>query len=247
MRAGRGKGIFLAIVACSCGAPAATGPFSRLAVETAARKAQSRSAKNEDLHGNVPDEADVALVIIDMINDFEFPQGDVLFKQALPVAEKVARLKERARQAGLPVIYANDNFGKWRSDFQHQVRHCLEDGVRGEPIVRLIQPGEEDYLVVKPKHSAFYATPLDLLLAYLKVTTLMLVGVAGDLCVLFTAGDAFIRDYHLLVPSDCIASTSADENRLSLEQMQRKLDADIRPSDALDFKEIKRAAAERAK
>ncbi|MCW3098201.1 MAG: Isochorismatase [Chthonomonadaceae bacterium] len=197
-------------------------------------------AKNEDLHGNVPDEATVALLIIDMINDFEFPGGDALLTAALPAAERIAHLKRRAEKAGIPILYVNDNFGKWRSDFQQQVRHCLHDHVRGRPVAQMLKPDEDDYFVLKPKHSAFYATPLDLLLTYLKVTTLILTGIAGDVCVLFTAGDAFLRDYHLFVPSDCIASQTSDENTRSLEQMRKTFDADIRPSDALDLDAMKR-------
>ena len=196
-------------------------------------------AKNEDLHGNVPDECPVALLIIDMINDFEFPGGDELFVAALPVAENIAALKQRAKQAGIPIIYINDNFGKWRSDFREQLAHCLDDGVKGEPIAQLLKPDQEDYSVLKPKHSAFYATPLDLLLAYLKVKMLVLTGIAGDVCVLFTANDAYMRDYHLCVPSDCIASLTAEENRHGLEQMQMNLDADIRPSSEIDFEQLK--------
>jgi nicotinamidase-related amidase len=182
---------------------------------------------------------------VDMVNDFEFPGGDAMFAAALPAAERAADLKRRARLAGVPVIYVNDNFGKWRSDLQQQVRHCLNDGVRGEPITRLLQPDAEDYFVLKPKHSAFYATPLDLLLAYLKVSTVIITGVAGDICVLFSASDAFMRDYNLFVPSDCIASQTPEQNARSLQQMRETLDADIRPSNELDLEEIKRAAAPR--
>jgi nicotinamidase-related amidase len=203
--------------------------------------------KNQDLHGNVPDECPVALLIIDMINDFEFPGGEDLFATALPMAENIARLKQRAKQAGIPIIYINDNFGKWQSDFHQQVSHCLGDGVRGEPIARLLQPDGEDYSVLKPKHSAFYATPLDLLLSYLKVNTLILTGIAGDVCILFTASDAFMRDYHLFVPSDCIASMTTEENTHSLEQMRRTLDADVRPSSEIDLTLLKCQAGEQRK
>jgi nicotinamidase-related amidase len=199
--------------------------------------------KNEDLHGNVPDESAVVLLIVDMINDFEFPGGDRLFASALPAAERIARLKRRARQAGIPVIYVNDNFGKWRSDFQHQVQHCLNDDVRGQPIARLLQPEKEDYFVLKPKHSAFYATPLDVLLTYLKATTLIMTGIAGDVCILFTASDAYIRDYGLFIPADCTASLDAGENARSLEQMQRTLQADIRDSQELNLQTLRGEAS----
>src|SRR5205085_2726989 len=117
-----------------------------------------------------------------------------------------AALKQRARRANVPVIYANDNFGRWRSDLSAQVNHCLYDGVRGQPLVELLQPGEDDYFVLKPKHSAFFSTSLDILLEYLGTESVVLAGIAGNNCVLFTANDAYMRDLHLLVSADCVAS-----------------------------------------
>jgi nicotinamidase-related amidase len=197
-------------------------------------------AKNEDLHGNAPDECCVAILIVDMINDFEFPGGQELFSPALPAAQNISRLKQRAAETGVPVIYANDNFGKWRSSFQDQLRHCLDDHVRGEPIARLLQPARDDYFVLKAKHSSFYATPLDLLLTYLKVRTLIITGVSSDVCILFTASDAYMRDYQLFVPEDCTASMTQAQNRQALEQMKSTLDADIRPSEQLDLAILKK-------
>jgi nicotinamidase-related amidase len=187
-------------------------------------------AKHEDLHGNVPDKARTALVLVDVINDLEFDDGDRLLEHALPAARRIAGLKERAAAAGTPAIYANDNFGKWRSDLREVVEHCLHDRVRGEPIVQLLHPGPDDYFVLKPKHSAFFATTLELLLKYLEVDTLVLCGFSGDVCVLLTAADAYMRDYHLHVPEDCIASINTRENARALAYMQRNFDADTRPS-----------------
>src|SRR6478609_8154305 len=99
--------------------------------------------KNDDLHGSAPDKSDVALLLIDVINDLDFPEGDQLLQRALPMARQIAALKRRAKEAGIPVIYVNDNFGRWRSDFGAQVQHCLEDGVRGKAIAELLQPGED--------------------------------------------------------------------------------------------------------
>jgi nicotinamidase-related amidase len=197
-------------------------------------------AKNDDLHGNVPDETDVALLLIDVINDLEFDGGEALLTQALPMAERIAVLKRRAKQAGIPAIYVNDNFGRWQSDFAKLLAHCLADQVRGQPLAERLQPEPDDYFVLKPKHSGFYSTSLDLLLRYLKVTTVILTGLTGDICVLFTANDAYMRDFHLLVPADCVASLHPDENRHALTHMQRVLKADIRPSTALDLNALKR-------
>ena len=201
--------------------------------------------KSEDLHGNVPDRAGTALLLIDVINDFEFEGGDELFELAMPVGEQIAQLKQRAKAAGIPAIYVNDNFGKWQSDLNKIVRHCLEDGVRGEPFVRLVLPDEDDYFVLKPKHSGFYCTSLDLLLTHLPAQNLILAGIAGNNCVLFTANDAYMRDFKLFIPRDCSVSESKEENDYALRQMEKVLKADIRPWAELDLKELVGAAAKR--
>ena len=192
-------------------------------------------AKNEDLHGNVPDKAEVALLLIDVINDLEFDGGEQLLAHALPMAERLAILKRRAREAKVPVVYVNDNFGRWQSDFNKQVDHCLNDRVRGRPLAELLRPDEDDYFVLKPKHSGFFSTTLDILLDYLQVESLILTGLAANICVLFTANDAYMRDFRLFVPRDCVASNTEELNRDALEQMQLVLKADIRPSDELDL------------
>ena len=193
---------------------------------------------NEDLHGNAPDESEVALLLIDVINDLEFDEGDQLLEYAIPMAERIAELKRRARTAKVPVIYVNDNFGRWQSNFNAQVDHCLHDGVRGRPIAELLKPDSDDYFVLKPKHSGFYSTTLDLLLRYLGVRTVVLTGMAGNICVLFTANDAYMRDLRLVVPSDCTASNTEEENNYALNGMARIMKADVRPSDQWTFESL---------
>ncbi len=197
-------------------------------------------AKNPDLHGSAPDKSDVVLLLIDVINDLEFEGGEDLLRHAVPMADRIARLQERARREGVPVVYVNDNFGRWRSDLNAQVQHCLEDDVRGRPVVERLRPGDDDYFVLKPKHSGFFSTTLDVLLDYLGARTLVLTGMAANICVLFTANDAYMRDFHLTVPSDCVASNTEEENRHAIEQMRRFLGADVRPSDELKFRELAR-------
>jgi nicotinamidase-related amidase len=197
-------------------------------------------ARNEDLHGNAPDKAAVALLLIDVINDLDFPESDQLLRYALPMARRLLALKRRAKDAGVPVIYVNDNFGRWQSDFHVQVEHCLRDNVPGRPVVELLRPDKDDYFVLKPKHSGFFSTTLDILLDYLQVKTVVLTGIAGNICVLFTANDAYMRDFFLVVPADCVASNTEEENRNALEQMAKVLKADTRPSEELDFAELRR-------
>jgi nicotinamidase-related amidase len=189
-------------------------------------------AKNADLHGNVPDEAAAALLLIDVITDLEFEGGDRLLPQALVMADHLEPLLRRSRAARLPVIYVNDNVGRWQSSFPAVLAHALRSG-RGGPLVRRLRPDDDAYVVLKPKHSAFYSTTLDVLLRYLRVDTLILTGLTGDRCVLFTAIDAFLRDFHLVVPSDCVASIEPEHNRQALAYMARMLDADVRPAAAL--------------
>jgi nicotinamidase-related amidase len=132
--------------------------------------------QQHDLHGNAPDTAPIALLLIDVINALDFAHGKALRKHALPMATKLAALKRRAKRAGIPSIYVNDNFGRWQSDFRKLLRHCLDEDVCGKPLATLLQPDAEDYFVLKPKHSGFYSTTLELLLQALGVHTLMLTG-----------------------------------------------------------------------
>jgi nicotinamidase-related amidase len=199
-------------------------------------------SRSKDLHGAAPDKCAVALVLIDWINDLQFDGGEKLFPQALTAAKATAALRRRAKQAGVPVIYCNDNFGRWRSDFRSLLEHCLNDDVRGRPIAELLAPDEQDYFVLKPKHSGFHSTSLDVLLAHLGATTLILTGIAGNFCVLFTAHDAYMRDFKLVVPRDCVASEDAADNRHALEHMAKACKADIGASAGIDFAALRKAA-----
>ena len=139
-----------------------------------------RTRKNSDLHGNVPDKAPVALVLIDVINALEFPEGAQLARHALPMARRLAALKARARKAGIPAIYVNDNFGKWQSDLTRLLEHTLGTENRGRRMVELLRPEPDDYFVLKPKHSGFFSTNLDILVEYLQVKTLILTVILGN-------------------------------------------------------------------
>jgi nicotinamidase-related amidase len=184
---------------------------------------------------HAPDQAETALLLIDVINDLEFDGGDKLLVHALAMADALAALKRRAKAHGIPVIYANDNFGRWRSDFPTLVEHFLKTNVRGRPIVAQLQPEKDDYFVLKPKHSAFFQTNLELLLRYLGVSTLIMTGMAGDICVLFSANDAYMRDLRIIVPPDCIACEDPERCREALSLMQRVLKAETTLGSNLNF------------
>src|SRR4026208_268463 len=190
--------------------------------------------KNADLHGSAPDKHDIALLLIDVINDFDFPGADQLLRYARPMARNRLRLKRRAYKAGVPVIYVNDNFGRWKSDFRRTLDHSERYG-HGRDVVTLLRPEENDYFVLKPKHSGFFSSALETLLRYLGARRLIITGIAGNFCVLFTANDAYMRDYELAIPSDCVISNTAKENTEALQLMKRYLKADTRRSQRITF------------
>jgi nicotinamidase-related amidase len=198
----------------------------------------TQPGQQNDLHGSAPDSHHTALLLIDVINDFEFPRGDELFAQAMPIADCIAGLKRKARAAGVPAIYVNDNFGRWQSNFAELVKRCTEDDVRGRPFVKKLIPEAEDYFVLKPKHSAFYQTPLELLLKHLGVERVILTGVSTNSCILFTAGDAYMRDLELMVPEDCVAACNGQEHKSAMEQMKCMLKADTSPSTKLSIEKL---------
>lgn len=177
-----------------------------------------------------PTQIPTALLIIDMINALAFEDGRKLLRQAQPAAGRIARLRQRASRAGIPVIYANDNYGQWRSDFRQVVELCGGPDSVGAPLVRALSPGPDDYFVLKPHQSAFHQSPLPLLLEELGIGRLILTGISSDSCVLATAVDAHMRKYPLLVPADCVASLTKARNERALQVMRENLQADVRVS-----------------
>ena len=196
-------------------------------------------SRNNDLHGNVPDNSAAALLLIDLISDFDFPDGERLAAKAEAIAPALAELKARARTMRIPAIYVNDNFGRWTSDFRRLVDHCAADGSRGRLIARTLAPDDNDYFVLKPKHSGFFSTTLELLLRYLHAQTLIVAGLTTDVCVMFTANDAYMREYRLWVPGDCCATVESRDHEYALDYMRRVLTANIAPSAAIDLAAIR--------
>ena len=193
-----------------------------------------------------PERCPVALLLIDVINAFDFEGCDGLVEAAGQAAPRILALRQRARSAGIPVIYVNDNFGRWRSDFRATVEGCSRPDQPGHAVTRQLVPGERDYFVLKPRHSAFYCTALELLLDTLQASTLVLVGFATNICVQFTANDAHMRGFRVIVPSDCTAANSEALARQALEQMRLVDNANIEPSTRLDLEGLTRPAQGRS-
>jgi nicotinamidase-related amidase len=177
-----------------------------------------------------------ALLLIDVINDLAFDGSDTLIAQAESMAAPLARLKRRANAAGVPTIYINDNFGQWRSDFRRTVAHCTARSSPGHRVSRRLRPTARDYFVLKPKHSGFFDTTLDTLLETLGIRRVILTGMAGNICVLFTANDAYMREYKIFAPADCIVSNTAADNDHALRQIKTVLKGDIALSTRLRFR-----------
>ena len=193
---------------------------------------------NEDLHGNVPDTCSAALLLVDVLNDLDFPGAKPLIDAAPRLARNIAALKRRCRRAKMPAIYVNDNRNRWRSDFSAVVKHCLGADLPGRSLVKPLIPAADDYIVLKPKHSAFFATPLETLLLHLHTKTIILVGLTTDACILTTACEIHIRDINLYVPSDCVAASSKKQLKMALELMKKSFSAHTAVSRRLNLKRI---------
>lgn len=188
----------------------------------------------DNLHGAAAAPSTTVLLLVDVVNTFEFAGGDALAEHAHAAAATLAGLKQRARQAGAACIYANDNFGRWRSNFGQLIEACRD--TRGWPIVEQLLPEPDDYFVLKPKHSAFHATPIELLLRHLGTQRLVITGFAADNCVLFTAGDGFMREFEIVIPTDCIASEQPSWCAAAVGHMERVFKAEIVRAADIDFR-----------
>lgn len=171
-----------------------------------------------------------ALVLVDVINPLDFPGAEHLIQPAWQAAQATARLKQRLQRQGVLVVYANDNRGQWQSDFAALLAECQALPKERGAIARLLAPGRQDLTVLKPRHSAFFATPLDLLLRDHGIEELVVAGLATDMCVHQTAVDAHMRGYRLWVPQDCSAAESPAAHRNALQQLQRMTACSIRPA-----------------
>ena len=198
--------------------------------------------KQDDLHGNAPDTSLAALLLVDIVNDFDYPGGDKLLENARCIAGPIQRLKVKARAAHVPVVYVNDNFGRWQSSFQDTVDRCVRPGARGRDFVDQLKPCPDDYSVLKPMHSGFFQTPLDILLKHLGTKRVILTGLCTNSCILATAGDAYMRQLEVYVPADCVAAQTPEDQKYALHHMQEMNKAVTRKSEELDLERMSRSS-----
>lgn len=174
-----------------------------------------------------------ALLLIDLVNHFDFPGGDALGDASRRIVPAVMRLRERFDRAGLPVIYANDNWMQWQGGFADLVAACRAAGGDAGSVAGRLAPCDGHHYILKPKHSAFLASPLPVLLAQLRADALVLAGVATDSCILATALDAGMRDYPLWVPRDCTAAITPERKRRALATLRESAGVDTRATAAI--------------
>ena len=181
--------------------------------------------------------SEAALLIVDMINDLDFPGGRNMLAAALSAARSICALSREARQAGVAVVYVNDNYGQWHSERSLIVEHCARDDAQGRQLVELLRPQDDDYFVIKPQFSGFYSTNLPALLPRLGARRLILTGISADICVLFTAGDAHMREYDLWIPENCVASSEPQRTQWALDIMRNSMRAETRDTGQLSLDE----------
>lgn len=178
-----------------------------------------------------------ALLLIDLINDFRFEGGDRVADAVTEALPRIEALLKGARRAGAAVIYANDNVGRWRSRFDEVIDHCLRPASKGKHIAEALLPSKTDYLILKPGHTGFHATPLEILLRAMGTERLVLAGQLVNSCVFFTAHDAHMRGFDLTIASDGVAGLDAEDVPGILEQMEKVFDARILPCEEIRFDE----------
>lgn len=191
-------------------------------------------SKAAEKHSAKREKCEWALLLIDVINDLDFPGNEHLVEFAPELSELILRVKRVAREADIPTVYVNDNFNKWRSNWEEIFEHVMRPNSKGHELAGKLKPDEHDFFVIKPMHSAFYGTPLDILLSALGSKRLILVGLAADICVMYSANDAYMRGFEIVVVSDCVESNTDEEKERALTHMRERLKAKLVSSKELE-------------
>jgi nicotinamidase-related amidase len=158
------------------------------------------------------------LLAVDIFANFDHEDGDKLLASMQSRANGFARVWREARGAHLPIVYANDSFGDWRGNAQRIVDRALA-GPAG-PMLEPLAPLPEDAFVVKPRYSAFDATPLEILLEELEIDRLFLVGTTTEMCIAQTAIDARERDLKVTVVRSACATVDEELERVALRYLR---------------------------
>lgn len=168
-----------------------------------------------------------AILFIDIINQFNFNGAHKLLNHTKEILPNLLNLKQFAKKHDLPIIYINDHYGLWQADYNKIIDHCQNK--YNTEIINALKPDKEDFFLIKPMHSAFFQTPLKSLLTELDRSHLIIAGIAGDICILFTAKDAYMDQYTMHIPKNCLASEEKSGNNYALYLMKSVMKATINP------------------
>jgi nicotinamidase-related amidase len=174
-----------------------------------------------------------ALIVVDMLNTYEHADAEALIDSVGEVLPNIASLIDRARSEGVEIIYVNDNYGAWNEGRSELVERA-SSGPHGE-LIEPIVPAQDTAFVVKARHSIFYETPLEYLLRTGGIERLVLVGQVTEQCILYSALDAYIRHFTVVVPPDAVATIHPELHEAALTMMRINMDADITPSADVSF------------
>jgi nicotinamidase-related amidase len=170
--------------------------------------------------------SDTAVLVVDMLNSYQHPDAEVLIPNVAEIIEPLADLVERARKSDdVDVVYVNDNYGDFTAEFFDIVGSALA-GARPD-LVRPIVPAEGSRTVTKVRHSVFYSTPMAYLLGRLDTKRLILTGQVTEQCILYSALDAFVRHFPVVIPTDAVAHIDAELGAAALKMMEANMEAEL--------------------
>ena len=167
-----------------------------------------------------------ALLIIDMQNDFCNPSAPLFVPNNPKIIPKIKKEIEKARKENIPIIYTQDWHKPNDKEFKIWPKHCVA-GTEGVEIVKELIPQKNDVIIKKSTYSAFYKTNLAKILKKLKIEALILTGCVTNICVLFTAFDAYVRGYKLIIRKDCLGYVNKKYHEFALNLMKKAFDAKI--------------------
>jgi nicotinamidase-related amidase len=188
---------------------------------------QTRRSRHDEGGGGT------ALLVVDMLNNYDHPEGERLAERVERALPGIRALLDRAGEEDVPVVYVNDNYGHWNSSSEELARQAM-DGKHPE-LVEPILPIEGQSFVLKARHSTFFQTPLEYLLDQMGVGRLVFTGQVTEQCILYSALDAYVRHFDVVVPADAVAAIYDDLGEAALKMMERNMGAELDRAEEISF------------
>jgi nicotinamidase-related amidase len=173
--------------------------------------------------------SETAVLVVDMLNAYQHPDAERLAPNFAGIIEPLSGVIDAAHERDdTELIYVNDNYGDFTAEFGDIVQSALE-GARPD-LVEPILPREGCKVLTKVRHSVFYATPLHYLLDRLRIRRVILIGQVTEQCILYSALDAYVRHYDIVVPPDAVAHIDGDLGEAALKMMRENMGAKVVPA-----------------